>query len=56
MMKSELIERIEAYATAKQTGNPLLIRGSLALLEEALAGLPDDLSAAVQHPPHAQEA
>lgn len=43
MKKSDLVEKIEAYAVAKATGNAILIRGALGLLDESLGKLPDEI-------------
>ena len=44
MTKTELIQRIESYATAKATGDVALLQFAAARLKELLDALPEELT------------
>lgn len=44
MSKQELIDEMEAYAAARATNNPLLIKRTIKTLTELLDKLPDELT------------
>lgn len=43
MKLQQLIEQINAYGTARATGNPLLIQFSTEILQQSLKNLAEDL-------------